>query len=242
MATVKEAMDDAALQCSVAIPTSWITNTTLTYQEMRLFLRQTVDELLERIDWPDPITTDYVITGVAGATFALPAGFQRLTRDPMAVYETTTTRRACIPVSSNGAWTFLEDTGSAGGDRFYRLSGDEASGFRIEFYRPLAIGNKVTVSYVSKNWLATALGVAGTSWTLETDVLRLPKRLVELGVVWRFRRRKGLEYLAMKAEYETHLTRKANDRRQIKTIDMGSQDGMRRPWNIPVPDVIPRGP
>jgi len=238
MATVKDTMDKAARGCSVTPPTSWITATGLSHMEMKDFLAETVEELLERIDWPDPITKDTVIAGTGAETYALPSDFKRLTRDELAVYETTTTRRPGIAVPTNGAWTHLKQIGSAGGDRFYRTSGDEEDGFEISFYQFPATGASITVSYVSRNWLKQA-SVEGNEWTDATATLLLPARLVEMGVVWRFRRRKGMPFADRLNEYEANLARHANDKRGIKRIDMTGDGAMRSPFDIPVPDFIP---
>lgn len=238
MATVKDVMDKAARGCSVTPPTSWITSTALTFMELKDLLSDTVEELLDRIDWPDPITKNTVITGTGVESYALPADFKRLTRDPLAVYETTTTRRAGIPVSTNGAWTHLQQIGSAGGDRYYRTSGDEESGYEIAFYQYPATGASITVSYVSRNWLSLS-GTEGYQWTNVAATLLLPARLVELGVVWRFRRRKGLPYADRYNEYEAKLARLANDARGVRSVNMAGGRGMRNPLDVPVPDFIP---
>lgn len=238
MATVASVMDEAARECSIAPPSSWVSATTLSHVEMRQFLNETADELLERIDWPDPIAQDTVITGDGSEAYTLPSDFKRLTRDPLTVYETTTTRRAGIPVASNGAWTHLKDVGSAGGNRYFRTSGDEEAGFAISFWDNPTSGNSITVSYISKNWLKIS-GTAGSEWTDNAATLLLDKRLVRMGVIWRFRRKKGMPYADRMNEYEAVLARKANDARVIRSVDMTGGRGMKNPFDVPVPDFIP---
>lgn len=238
MATVAQTMDEAARECSVNAPASWITATTLTYMELKDFLDETVSELQERIDWPDPIAQDTTITGTGAETYSLPSDFKRLTRDPYTVYETTTTRRAAIPITTNGQWTHLEQIGSAGGSRYYRLSGNEEDGVSMSFFESPATGASIIVSYISKNWLKSS-GTAGSTWTTVNDTLLLPKRLVKMGVVWRFRRRKGLPFQDRLNEYEAVLARSANDARAIRSIDMTGEARPSSPFDIPVPDYIP---
>lgn len=238
MATVKDTMDEAARECSLTPPPSWISTTTPGFLEFKQFLTETVDELLERVDWPDPITKDTLIAGDGSETYGLPADFKRLTRDPLTVYETTTSRRAGVPVTSNGDWTYIKDIGSAGGNRYYRTAGDEEDGYTISFYRYPASGDSITVSYISKNWLKIS-GTAGDMWTDATATLLLPKRLIKLGVIWRFRRRKGLPYADRMGEYEAVLARHRNDARVTRSIDMSGGRTMRNPFDVPVPDYLP---
>lgn len=241
MTTVAEVMNDVALECAMSLPVSWVASTTRrTYAEMLSILRITVRELLDRVDWPDPITVDYTITGDGVTTeHALPAAFRRLTFDEVAMYETTTLRRACIPVTSNGAWTHLEQIGSTAGERFYRLAGDESSGFTVEFYRPLDTGDEVIVSYVSNNWLKIG-STDGSEWTDDEATLLLPSELVRIGCVWRFKKRKGFPFQADLNEYEGKLARLANQRRRRQVISYGESSDEMKPMRVPVPDYIPQ--
>lgn len=238
MATVADMMDEAADDCSVSPPSSWIAATTLTYRDMKRFLRQTVTEILERVDLPDPITLDATITGTGAVTYDLPAAFKRLTRDDYSVYETTTVRRPCIPVNTNGQWTWLNQVGSGSGDRYYRIQGTEEDGFTISFFQTPATGVSIKVSYVTKNWLDIS-GTPSSTWTNNTDTLLLPRDIVQMGVVWRSRRKRGLPFQDRLNEYEANLARMANDKRGIRKIDMSGGGSMKSPFDIPVPDFIP---
>ena len=237
MATIASAMESFALQCAVPLPNSWVANNTRTYQECKSILATVVEELLDRVDWPDPITKDIEITGDGSETYDLPGDYKRLTHDGEAVYEQFRIRRFAIPVTTNGEWTNLKKINTGWGNRFYRLSGDEEDGFAISFFPDLDTGQTVTVSYVSTNWLKVD-GTAGDSWNTETDTLLLPKRMIELGMVWRYKQRKGLPYADLLNEYEARLARAANESRRRESICFGGPEEM-KPMRYPVPDFIP---
>lgn len=239
MTTVKDAMDTVALQCAIALPNSWIAAVTRrTYQEIHSILAITIEELLDRVDWPDPITKDTTITGTGVEEYDLPDDFKRLTYDEGAVYETTTTRRSAIPVTSNSAWTHLKEFGSAGGNRYYRTAGTEEDGYTISFYRPLETSSEIIVSYVSENWLKNA-GTEGAAWNSDDDTLLLPRRLVEQGCVWRWKQRKGLPYQDILNEYEGKLARLSNESRGKRVINFGGPQEPAHPMKVPIPDFIP---
>jgi len=246
MATIKEAMDRAARECSLTPPSDWISTTSATYVEMLDFLDETVEELLDRIDWPAPIGATSTITGPGTAsssgnysTHSLPSGMKRIKRDNWAVWESSNTRRMAVPISTDGQWGYLDTVGSAGAWRYYRTAGDEDAGFTIDFFRALSATETMSVNYVSKNWLRLASdSTEAATWADAADTLLLPRRLIELGVVWRFRQRKGLGYQDKYAEYEIRLTRAANDYRKSRSISFGGSDGS-HPMRVPVPDFIP---
>lgn len=237
MATVVNVLDRIARHCSIQAPSSWITATADEYVEIRDdFLRETVDDLLDRVDWPQPIGIEYTLTGTGVATYALPADFRRLQRHPYSVYDVQLDAPG-IPVSADGAWVELLDSGIAGADRFYRLKGYEGA-WEIEFES--APTTDIILSYVSNNWMATAGGVVGDMLTSEDDVLTLPARLVEVGTIWRWRERKGLPFQDKYTEFNMLLGRYLNDVRGRRVVSFGKRRHVR--WQDRVPAFIPPAP
>lgn len=239
MTTIVDALNRAGRQCSVTQPDSWISATSLAHVELRDdFLAGTVEEIADRVDLPSPVGKQQTITGTDAENYALNSDFKRLTHDPMSIYESTTTRRAGVPVITDANWTHLKNIGSAGAYRYYRLKGYDGN-FTIDFFANPSSAVSITVSYVSNLWMATSAGVAGTAFTDATDVLLMPRLVVEKGIVWRFRQRKGLQYNDVLAEYEALLERLTNDARSRKIIAFGESGQDYKPMRVPVPDFIP---
>lgn len=238
MTTVVEVLKRAAHQCSLPIPNTWAAATRLEHVEFRDFLAETVEEILDRVDLPSPVGKQTTITGDGSESYSLPSDFRRLARDPLAVYETTTLRRAGVPVSSDGAWTHLNQIGAAGTNRFYAVEGYDAN-WTIKFERDLTSGNSVTVSYVSNIWCKSSADVEQDEFTSDDDVLLIPRLPVEAGIVWRFRARKGFPYSDMMARYEAHLSRLVSDSRGIRKICFGGAPDDAKVMRVPVPDYIP---
>ena len=237
MTLLTEVLARAARECSVEPPSSWISATETEHVEIRDdFLMETVDDILDRADLPSPIGKQTVITGDGSETYDLPSDFRRLKAGPLAVYETTTGGKRCLPVHSDGEWTKLKDDASAGVDRFYRLSGYEGA-HSISLYRAPTAGISITVSYVANLWMA-ASGTVGNAFTDSEDVLILPRRLVEAGIVWRFRQRNGLPYDDKRMAYEAQLERLKNDANGRRSFSISSRR-KRHPWQSDVPDFIP---
>ena len=238
MTTVVSALDRAARQVSIDPPTSWVTASDDEHLELRDdFMLETVEDIRDRIDWARPIAKIHTLTGTGAGTYTLPSNFVRLQRGRAAVYETTTVRRAMIPAVSDDYWTHLQEIGSTGADRYYQVRGYEGN-YTISIYREPAASISVEIHYISDVWVVKD-DVEKSKFTDPSDVLLFPRRLIEAGVVWRYRERKGLDPTAKFAEYETLLGRYSADLRGRREIVFGDRYANVRPWDVPVPDQIP---
>lgn len=238
MATVSAVLTRAARQVSIGAPDNWATSVRLQYVELRDdCLRQTIDDILDRADLPSPIGKQVTITGTGAESYSLPSNFRRPTRDALAVYETTTLRRAGTPVWSDGAWTHLNTIGSAGSYRYVKFEGYPGA-YTIKFERDLNTGQSVTFSYISNNWVTDGSEESDTFDDAD-DILMLPDRVVELGIVWRFRERKGLPLGTAYQQYEAFMARLYTDSKGLRVISFGDGGDTYKPMRVPVPDYIP---
>lgn len=239
MTLVTDVLDRIARQVSVEVPSDWLTASGTEYAEIRDdFLLETVEDISDRSDLPSPIGKTFTLTGTGAETYALPADFRRLQRDRLAVYESTTAERALTPITDDGMYTHIKETGLSGAERFFRITGYDGN-WSISFHRAPATGNEIKIHYVSTNWKANAAGTEGDEFTALTDVLLLPRRVVEVGTVYRWRERKGLPFESKQAEYEVLLARLSNDSRNRRVINFGEAHSNRHPWDVPVPSEIP---
>lgn len=239
MATVVEALNRIARKCSVSEPDSWLTATSTEHVEIRDdFLLECVDEIQRRCVLPSPLSGSFEITADGSETYTLPSDFLRLQDDKLSVYESTNLRRALAPITSDGAWTHLKSVGPTGFARYFRLTG-YAGNWSISIYREPTSGNTITVHYVSRNWMQNSAGTDGYAFTDPSDILLIPRRLIELGTVCRWRERKGVPYDSTLAEFEAELERYTNQTKTRRSIGFGDPYMDRKPWDVPVPDYIP---
>ena len=87
----------------------------------------------------------------------------------------------------------MTDTGASGAIKYFRQAGYEEN-YTIDFYGPPGTGSEIVVSYFTASWMASASGTVGSAFTAEDVVLLFPRRVLEVGSVWRFRERRGLPY------------------------------------------------
>lgn len=236
MTTIVEALNRIARQCSVKAPSSWVTATRDDHVSIRDdFLLETIRNIQDRVDLPSPIGKQQSITGDGSTAYSLNSDFLRLQRDENAVYDTALDRPV-IPVTTDGGWTRITDLGTAGATRYYKLTGYEGN-HSISFHQAPSSSVGITVSYVSNLWMA-ASGTAGSAFTSEDDVLLLPRKVVEVGTVWRYRRRNGLSYEDVWNEYEAEMSRLINDSRTRRIVSFSEPDRRVR-WQDLIPASIP---
>lgn len=234
--TISALMDNVAGDCSVNPPSVWSTATQLTYTEAKRFLFQAAGEILQRKDFAaTTFDASFAGDGVSGS-FDLPADFLRLTRDDGAVLELSPNRRACTPIRTNASWTYLESRGAIGVGRWYRVVGNQ-----IEFFQTLPDGGQIVASYVTTQWIMGG-SAKSSDWSSESDTPMLPARLLELGTIWRWRRKKGMAYADQQIEYEMELSRRANDDRGQQVIDMNGPANVGRRWRVGPNDIPPVTP
>lgn len=210
MTLVTAALDRVARECSVQAVSDWITATTDDAVKIRDdFLPQTVDDILERVDLPSPIGAETTITGDGSETYSLPSTLKRLKMGRQAVYDATN-NRWCIPARSESVYAQIKDLGSSDQARYYKLTGYEGN-WSISFVPSPSVA--ITVHYQSVNWMADSGGTPGSAFAATTDVLLLPRELVEAGIVWRFREQSGFDFQGKHAEYERKLAELAGDRK-----------------------------
>lgn len=84
-----------------------------------------------------------------------------------------------------------------------------------------AAGNTWAFEYISKNWISNAAGDTFKSeFTLDSDLILLPERIIKMGLRWRWKKEKGFDYDEDFRTYEMMIEKAL------------SGDGMKRNLNM----------
>lgn len=93
---------------------------------------------------------------------------------------------------------------------------------------PSTNGDAYIFEYYSNAWCESSGGTAQTEWGADTDVPLLPDDCFILGLIWRFRRAKGLDYQEEFNAYEELVTRELGRSGMAPVLDMtGSMNTLR---------------
>jgi hypothetical protein len=70
------------------------------------------------------------------------------------------------------------------------------------YINPTPAADSVAFEYKSTHWCESSSGTGQVKWTADSDIGRLDERLMTLGILWRWKARKGLEYQEDFISYE----------------------------------------
>jgi len=112
-----------------------------------------------------------------------------------------TLRRPVYGPNSEQEWQQKKAIQLNGPFNSFRIIGDS-----INFYPNPAAGQTCAFEYITKNWITTSAGSTSSVWTNDADTPKLNDQLVMLGLVWRWKQAKGLDYAEDFAKYERRIT------------------------------------
>ena len=88
----------------------------------------------------------------------------------------------------------------------------------MRFHPVPGAGRTATFPYISKNFARDADGSVKAAFTADTDEFILPERLLRLGLIWKWRQQKRLEYAEDLATYELALAQEQSRDKGARTI------------------------
>lgn len=98
----------------------------------------------------------------------------------------------------------------------YRVNGDF-----LQIYSTLSTSNNYVFEYLSNFGVVDTLGTTTKElFTVDTDLPRLPSRIFELGLLWRWRQLKGQSYAQEFEMYENMLREEARNEPTSQTLRM----------------------
>jgi hypothetical protein len=203
---------DAATACGFPSPTSVVGSTDKTAVQLLSLSIREGNFLSIQKDWSELVSEHTFVLATADQDYVLPDDYRWII--PMTTFDRDDSRIVLNPLSSQD-WQFLKAwTSISGLTRRARIRSGQ-----MEFEATISAadnGKTIAFEYLSRYWAETSGGTAKARFTLDTDVARIDEELMTLGVIWRFRRAKGLDFVDERNEYQSSLLK-------IKSADGGSR-------------------
>lgn len=226
--TVLEIAQDAATRMGIAIPDVLFTSTDREFIE----LRRTINEVAERIarahDWSLLKTTETNTGDGSTTSFTLPSDYLRMpkeaqvwsTRWQRPLNRVTPEMQLQLDIRSydlvTGTWTM--------------------QGGSMVFAPALASSENAKWQYISNLVFQPASGSNKARATADEDTFRLGDRLLELQMIWEWRKSKGLAYEEDMVTAEDALAQAISDDKGARIIAQASRHNVSAniayPWEI----------
>jgi hypothetical protein len=209
-------VSDAMILCGFSAPSTVYGNTDANVTLFRLLSQVEGDALSRRYDWRG-LKVLGTMTGDGSSTeYTLPTDFDRfVTGYPL--YMDGTPQLPLHKVSDDDMLA-MKVAETQPTNPVWRLFGDT-----IEYYPAPESGDIIKIEYRSKYWIVDEdLATRKATWAEDTDLALMPERLITLGLIWRYKHAKGLDYAEDFRTYqiESHKAGTVNNGRQ--TIVMRS--------------------
>jgi len=148
-------------------------------------------------------------------------------------WDRTTSLPIVGPVSESN-WQTLQAFPVTGPYLQYRIQGGHL------YIDPTPSANSAAFEYKSTYFCESAAGVGKARWSADTDVGRLDENIMSLGIVWRWLKRKGLDYQEDFITYEKRIEAAISRDKSKRVLNMGAGQSQRVPgvvvpvgsWNI----------
>ena len=212
----------AAEALSLPAPSSVVGN-----NEAAIFLRlakREGRELARRHDWQNLIVNHtWTTTATQAQADALPSDYDHLVPD-VEIWNRSSNSLLVGPAPSN-VWMRIQSGISGGVTGWWRIVGNV-----LQVYPAPEAGLTFALDYVSKNFCASSALVAQSDWAADADVGKVPEHLVELGIVWRWLRSKGMDYAEDLATYEREVEKAASRDRGIAAHIVSMRSSLPEPF------------
>lgn len=172
-------------------------------------------ELRERYSWPQTqreATHTTLAAELQGVMTTIAPGYSYLINGTF--WNRTLTQPVTGPLSPV-EWQALKARTATGPYSSFRIQNGN-----LYAYPAPSAGNTWAFEYQSTYFCETSGGTDQTAWAADTDVGILDENLMQLGIVWRFKKKNGLDYSEDFRVYEQKL---ANDTARVggkKVLDM----------------------
>lgn len=225
------AAQSAAIRLVGRRPSTFFSSTAQFELEITDLANEVAADIVKRKDWRKLTKLKEMVGDGVTAGFDLPSDYDHLpTGMQVAVKEWTAWRYIAAgdlnewldyingePMLSPGAWIILDE--------------------QMQFQPPVESGKTAQYYYVSKNIVRAENGDAKSTFTADSDAMIYDERLLTLGLIWRWRAQKRLEYSEDLANFENLIQEVAGEDKGASILVAKSsrwpfRSSMAYPWAL----------
>ena len=130
-----------------------------------------------------------------------------------------TSNRPMYPVD-DVQWQQMKSSNITGPYEYFRIRGGNFIVIPV-----MTAGQTVAFEWISKNWCQSSVGTAQSAWASDTDTGKLDEDIMSSGVLWRWKKAKGLDYAEDFQTYERLVADASTRDGAKKRVYMGGGNG-----------------
>lgn len=198
--TLLQIVQTASRRLGLGAPNAVFTSTDSAILQLMSLCEEEGQDQAQRYPWEvlqSQATFTTVAAQVQTALSAITTGFEYIVNDTI---WNRTLRRPVYGPKSQQDWQQAVATQINGPFNSFRIIGDV-----INFYPVPVAGQTCAFEYITDQWITTSAGGTSSIFTNDGDIPKLDNQLVVLGLIWRWRQAKGLDFTADYQKYERRL-------------------------------------
>lgn len=199
--TCLQIIQTACKRIGILSPNAAVTATDQQIIQLVALAEEEGQELATRYAW-ETLQVEATFTTVAAQVqttlAAITTGFDYIVNDTI---WNRTLRRPVYGPKSQQDWQQAKANQINGPFNSFRIIADA-----INFYPNPVAGQTCAFEYQSRAWVNASAGGSSDTWTSDADTPKLDGQLLVLGIVWRWKAAKGLDYAEDYAKYERRVT------------------------------------
>lgn len=208
--TVLAALQSAAIKLNQPRPTTVFGSTDAFALELADLANETALAVAKAHDWRRLMTLATIMGDGSDTSFPLPADYDRMPLDSN-IYGSLA-RLPFLKARDIDQWLEFDITPVVGAPGYWIMLGGEVQ------IKPAMSATQTARYYYQSSYIVSG---AKTAFTLDADTFLLSERLITLGVVWRWKAQKGLEYAEHLKNFEVAFGEEAGRDKGSRVLYMG---------------------
>lgn len=198
--TVLAAMQSAALRLIGEKPQTFFGSSELFQNELCDLVNEIAQDVSEFRDWQALIKIANPTGDAVQTEFSLPSDYDRMLVNTE-ILDGLSWLFGYTHIPDMNEFIFLQERGYQPTPGAWAIFGGA-----LNFTPAPASGQTATFPYISKNWAVSDTGALKPEFTADTDSFVLNERMLTLGLVWRWRQNKKLDYTGDDQAYADALS------------------------------------
>lgn len=215
--TVLSACQQAAVKLNQTVPASVFSSTDPFAAELALAANEAAEAILAGYEWQVLKTLATIPGDGVAEAFNLPTDYGRMLKKGN-LHSTAWQMARFTPARDEDDWLYTKDIGITGTPgKWIILSG------QLQVFPAMAVGENARFYYISKNIISVTGSAALTkpAFTADSDGFFINEKLLRLGIVWRWRSNKRMEYAEDMTNFEIAMAEEYGGDKGSKILRVG---------------------